>query len=141
MLITSNQILNLKCKFSLISIQPIVLWLYAPVYLGTIVLTHLHTSQWANRCRLEYSVWGSIVIKMSNTDQPESRLGLDDVSGEISRIFFSKGIQSGRPSYSDGYRPPSTGYGVPKGPVLNENEFSPGRSLYRGNQLLWYEKQ
>ena len=34
---------------------------------------------------------------MSNTEQPESRLGLDDVSGEISRIFFSKGVQSGNP--------------------------------------------
>ena len=76
----------------------------------------------------------TIVTKMSNKDQPESRLGLDDVSGEISRIFFGKGIQSGRPSYSDGYQPPSPGYGVPQGPVLDQNGFGPGRSLYRGKQ-------
>jgi hypothetical protein len=74
---------------------------------------------------------------MSNTGQPDSRLGLDDVSGEISRIFFNKGMQSGGPSYSDGYRPPSSGYGVPQGPMLDDNGFSTSRSLYslyRGNQ-------
>ena len=74
---------------------------------------------------------------MSNTDQPENRLGLDDVSGEISRIFFSKGIQSGRPSYGDGYQPPSPGYGVPQGPVLDDNGLSRGRSLYRGNHIAF----
>ena len=36
------------------------------------------------------------------------------------------------PWYSDLYRPLSTGYGVPQGPVLGNNAVSSGVSLYRG---------
>ena len=52
---------------------------------------------------------------MANTDQQEQRLGLSDVSDQISRVFFGKGVESGRPSYSDGYQP---GYGAPQRPAL-----------------------
>ena len=83
---------------------------------------------------------------MSETGQPENRLGLNDVSDEISRVFFGKGKQSGRPNYS-GYQPPSAGYGAPRGPLLDQSGVSLGGSLYRGmhrfgntatrNYFLW----
>ena len=56
---------------------------------------------------------------MSAQAQQENRLGIEDVPGEISRIFFGGGVQGSRPSYSDSYQPPSSG-------------LSPGGSLYRG---------
>ena len=69
---------------------------------------------------------------MSNTGQPQNRLSIDEVPDQISRIFFGKGIQSGRPNYASSYQPPSPGYGVPQGPVLSDNGFFPGSSLYLG---------
>ena len=61
---------------------------------------------------------------MTSAAEQEGRLGLDDVSGEISRLFFKQNAQSGRPSYSDSYGPP-------QGPVIGQDSvFTP--SLYQG---------
>ena len=70
------------------------------------------------------------VVEMSATDLPESRLGLSEVSEEISRVFFGKGMESSG-SY---YQPPSDGYGVPQGPLLDGS-----RSLYRGNTYFYIQ--
>ena len=58
---------------------------------------------------------------MSETDQPENRLGLEDVSEQVSMIFFGNGVGSDRPIYSYSYQP-SPGNG----------SIWSGRSLYRG---------
>jgi len=65
---------------------------------------------------------------MSGTVQQEERLGLSEVSDEISRVFFGKDIQSGRPSYSEGYQP---GYGAPPALYPSRPGFGTTR-LYRG---------
>ena len=75
------------------------------------------------------SQFGEFFLVLSETEQPEYRFGNDDVSDDISRVFFGKGIQSGTPGNS-GYQPPSIGYGFPKGTDLDEIGF--GRSVYRG---------
>ena len=74
-------------------------------------------------------------LAMSGADQQEARLGLSEVSDEISRVFFGKGIQSGRPSYSDGYQP---GYGAP--PALDPSRPGLGTRLYRGTVVCDHER-
>ena len=70
---------------------------------------------------------------MSSNSQAESRLGAADVPGQLSRIFFGGGVQGSRPSYSDSYQPPYTGYGVPHTPGLSGGGFFPGSILYTGS--------
>ena len=70
---------------------------------------------------------------MSSNSQAESRLGTADVPGQLSRTFFGGGVQGSRPSYSDSYQPPYTGYGVPQAPILSGGGFFPGINLYRGS--------
>ena len=53
----------------------------------------------------------------------------DNISSEMSDRL---GIESRQSSYSGQYQPPSSGYGVPQGPVLSGSGFFPGGSLYRG---------
>ena len=70
---------------------------------------------------------------MSGTGQTESRLGLADVSGEISRIFFGPGT-GGRPRYSDGYGAVSTGYGASSVGQGQYGGAGQGRGWYTGEE-------
>ena len=70
---------------------------------------------------------------MSETAQAESRLGLADVPGEISRIFFGTG-PGGRPRYSDGYGAEATGYGAGSVGQGQYGGLGQGRTLYQGEE-------
>ena len=59
---------------------------------------------------------------MSVPAQSAHRLGLADVPGEISKIFFGKDTPSGRPRYSDWYQPSSAGYGASHRLYLGEQD-------------------
>ena len=74
---------------------------------------------------------------MSATDLPESRLGLSEVSKEISRVIFGKGMESSASYYQP--QPPSDGYGVPQGPLLDGSQINFGRGLYRGNTYFYIQ--
>ena len=77
---------------------------------------------------------------MSGTGQTESRLGLADVPGEISRIFFGTG-PGGGPGYRGGYGAEPTGYGAePTGYAassVGQGQYSgvrQGRGWYTGGE-------
>ena len=70
---------------------------------------------------------------MSGTGQTESRLGLADVPGEISRIFFGTG-PGGGPGYRGGYGAEPTGYAASS---VGQGQYSgvrQGRGWYTGGE-------
>ena len=72
---------------------------------------------------------------MSETAQAESRLGLADVPGEISRIFFGPGTGGG-PGYRGGYGAVATGYGAGSAGHGQYGGVRQGRGWYVGEEKI-----